>query len=51
MNVTQNLKTIQFYLIKLATDFYQQPSYLLDERDSLCSERLYGKPLQLHIEC
>ncbi len=29
-----NLKTIKFYLIKLATDFYWQPSYLLDERAS-----------------
>jgi hypothetical protein len=25
-------KTIKFYLRKLATDFYSQPSYLLGER-------------------
>ncbi len=30
-----NLKTIKFYLIKLATEFYWQPCYLLSERASL----------------
>ena len=28
------LKTVKFYLIKLATDFYWQPSYFLGERAS-----------------
>jgi len=28
------LKTIKFYLIKLATDFLKQPSYLVSERAS-----------------
>ncbi len=28
-------KTIKFYLIKLTTDFYWQPSYLLDKISSL----------------
>jgi hypothetical protein len=31
MYVKLNLETIQFYLIKLVTDFYWQPSYLLGE--------------------
>ena len=35
MYVSINLKTIKFYLIKLATDCYSQPSYLLGERFSL----------------
>ncbi len=35
MCVWLNLKTIKFYLIKFATDFYQQPSNLLGERASL----------------
>ncbi len=30
-----NLETIKFYLIKLATDFHRQPSYLVGERSSL----------------
>ncbi len=29
-----NLRTIKFYFIKLATDFYWQPNYLLGERAS-----------------
>jgi hypothetical protein len=29
-----NLKPINFYLIKLSTDFYWQPSYLLGKRAS-----------------
>jgi hypothetical protein len=29
-----NLKTIKFCSVKLATDFYSQPSYLLGERAS-----------------
>ncbi len=35
MYVWLNLRTTKFYLIKLATDGYWQPSYLLDERASL----------------
>jgi hypothetical protein len=35
MYVRLNLKTIKFYLITLATDFYRQPSYLMGERASL----------------
>ncbi len=31
MYVWLNLKTIKFYLIKVATDFYRQPIYLLGE--------------------
>ena len=34
MYVGLNLKTVKFYLIKLATDFYWQPSYILGERSS-----------------
>ncbi len=34
MHVWLNLKAIKFYLIKLAPDFYWQPSYLLGERAS-----------------
>jgi hypothetical protein len=34
MYVWINLKTIKFYLIKLATDLYWQPIYLLSERSS-----------------
>ncbi len=33
--VSLNLKTINFYLIKLAADFDWQPSYLLGGRASL----------------
>jgi len=32
MYVWTNLKTVKFYLIKLATDFYWQPNYLFGER-------------------
>jgi hypothetical protein len=32
--VGPNLKQYNFHFIKLATDFYYQPSYLLGERDS-----------------
>ncbi len=35
MYVWLYLKTIKFYVIKLITDFYWQPSYLLSERASL----------------
>ncbi len=38
LEVHKNLKPTKFYLIKLiklATDFYQQPSYLLGEKASL----------------
>ena len=34
MYVWLNLKTIKFYLIKIAPDFYWQPSYVLGERAS-----------------
>ncbi len=37
MCVWLNLKPIKFYLVKIATDFYWQPSYLLGERASLLS--------------
>jgi hypothetical protein len=39
-----NLKTIKFNLMKLATDFYWQPSYLLVERASLRPQVLCHKP-------
>ncbi len=32
---TNARETIKFYLIKLATDYYRQPSHLLGERASL----------------
>ncbi len=35
-----NLRKMKFYLIKLATDFYWQPSYLLGERASLTIGRV-----------
>ncbi len=35
MYVWLNLKTIQFYFIKLAANYYWQPSYLLGKRASL----------------
>ncbi len=35
MYVWMNLKTIKFYLIKLATDFYWQSNYLLGEKSQL----------------
>jgi hypothetical protein len=35
MYVQLNLKTIKIYLIKLATEFFRQASYLLGERASL----------------
>ncbi len=38
--VLLNLITIRFYLIKLAIDFYRQPSYLLGERASLTIGRM-----------
>ncbi len=34
------LKTIKFYLIKFAADFYWQPRYLLDERASFAKHLL-----------
>ncbi len=35
MYILLDLKTIKFALIKLSTDFYWQPTYLLGERASL----------------
>ncbi len=35
-----NLRKMKFYLIKLATDFYWQPSYLLGERASMTTGRM-----------
>ncbi len=54
MQVQLNLKIIKFYLIKLATDFYCQPSYLQDKRASLCYDlnflaRLIDSILEGHI--
>jgi len=40
MHVRLNLKTIKFYLIKLATDFVWQSSYLVGERASLRLESI-----------
>jgi hypothetical protein len=34
MQASVNLKTIQFNLMKLSTDFKQQPNYLVGERNS-----------------
>ncbi len=45
MHVWLNLKTIKFYLIKLATDFYWQPSCLRDERASLYTFLKHNVPL------
>jgi hypothetical protein len=42
MHVWLNLKTIKCYLIKLATDFEWQPSYLVGERASL--DPIEGSP-------
>jgi len=36
------LKTIKFYWIKLVTDLYLQPSYLLGERASLSNALVHG---------
>ncbi len=43
------LKTIKFYSIKLATDFKQQPSFLVGERASLTLRSFLGRdpPLSL----
>ncbi len=41
-NVWLNLKTIKFYLIKLATDIYWQPSYLLGETFPLFHNSFYS---------
>ncbi len=41
-----NLKTIKFYLIKSATDFWGQPSYLVVERASLSN---YGITINFEI--
>jgi hypothetical protein len=41
MYVLLYLETIKFYLIKLATDSYWQPSYLLVERASLLAIMLF----------
>jgi hypothetical protein len=58
MYILLNSETIKFQLLKLATDFYQQPSYLVDEKSplhwgmffSLCllllSERYFIKKLK-----
>ncbi len=43
MSVGLNLETIHFYLIKVATDFYLQPSYLLGERSSLTFRCIVNK--------
>ncbi len=37
MHVWLNFKTIKFYLVDIATDFYWQTSYVPGERDSLIS--------------
>ncbi len=42
LDVWLNLKTIKFYLINLATDFYGQPSYLLGEGASLHEINYYS---------
>jgi hypothetical protein len=41
MYMRLNLKTIKFSLIKLATDFYWQPSYILVERASFAKHPLH----------
>ncbi len=41
MYVWLNLKTIKYYFLKLATDFYWQPSYSLGERASLHPSKVY----------
>jgi hypothetical protein len=41
MYVWLNLERIKFYLIKLASDFYFQPSFLLSERSSLFEYQNY----------
>ncbi len=44
MYVRLNLKTIKFNLMKLATDFYGQPIFLVGERASLRPQVLLHRP-------
>ncbi len=47
MYVWLNLKTIKFYLIKLAANYYWQPSYLLGKRASWIKKKQLKQIKQL----